>query len=112
MTPQIFGTKSCKETQKAIRFCKERGIVHQFIDLTQKEPSKKELAAFLQKYSLEELINEDGRAYKDGGYAYLEVDWERELREKPLLLNTPLIRADGGVCIGADPKELKGVLCS
>ncbi|MBS3999173.1 MAG: hypothetical protein KGZ71_01680 [Desulfobulbaceae bacterium] len=30
---QIFGTKKCRETQKAIRYFKERNIAIQFINL-------------------------------------------------------------------------------
>ncbi|KAA3631214.1 MAG: ArsC family transcriptional regulator, partial [Calditrichaeota bacterium] len=43
MILQIFGTKKCKDSQKAIRFFKERSINFQFIDLAEKAMSKGEL---------------------------------------------------------------------
>ncbi len=33
---QIFGTVKCKETRKAQRYFKDRGITFQFIDLAEK----------------------------------------------------------------------------
>ena len=33
MNIQIFGTKKCRDTRKAERFFKERGIKYQFIDM-------------------------------------------------------------------------------
>ncbi len=33
---QIFGTKKCKDTRKAERFFKERGIKYQFVDMKDK----------------------------------------------------------------------------
>ncbi len=33
MNIQIFGTKKCNDTKKAVRFFKERGIKYQFIDM-------------------------------------------------------------------------------
>ena len=36
MNIQIFGTKKCRDTRKAERFFKERGIKYQFIDMKEK----------------------------------------------------------------------------
>lgn len=40
MNIQIFGTKKCFDTKKAIRYFKERNIKAQFIDLKEKGLSK------------------------------------------------------------------------
>ena len=40
---QIFGTKKCKDTQKALRFFKERSLELQFRDIAEKAPSPGEL---------------------------------------------------------------------
>ncbi|WP_302594400.1 arsenate reductase family protein [uncultured Megasphaera sp.] len=45
MNIQIFGTKKCFDTKKAIRYFKERGIKTQFIDLKEKGLSKGELTS-------------------------------------------------------------------
>ena len=36
MSIQIFGTKKCRETAKAVRFFKERGIAVHFVDIAEK----------------------------------------------------------------------------
>jgi arsenate reductase-like glutaredoxin family protein len=40
---QIFGTRKCRDTQKALRFFKDRGIGVQFRDILGKAPSPGEL---------------------------------------------------------------------
>ena len=40
---QVFGTKKCKDTQKALRFFKERSVELQFRDIAEKAPSPGEL---------------------------------------------------------------------
>lgn len=39
-TIQVFGLKKCSDTNKAIRFFKERNIKIQFVDLSEKGLSK------------------------------------------------------------------------
>ena len=57
MIIQIFGTKKCKDTQKAIRFFKERKITTQVVDLTQKGMSKGEIKKVATAVGIENLIN-------------------------------------------------------
>lgn len=47
MAIQIFGTKKCKDTQKAERFFKERNVKYQFIDMKEKGMSKGELVSVM-----------------------------------------------------------------
>lgn len=97
---QIFGTKKCKETQKAERFFKERKIDYQFCDLTEKGVSKKELDNFLQFYKLEELIDKEGKHYKKRNLQYILHNIETELLEDPLLFKTPIVRLNRKVVLG------------
>ncbi len=58
MNIQIFGTKKCFDTKKAIRYFKERGIKAQFIDLKEKGLSKGELTSIKQAVGgLDNLID-------------------------------------------------------
>jgi len=54
---KIFGTKKCSDTNKAIRFYKERGMKFQFIDLNEKAISKGELQSISINIPLEDLID-------------------------------------------------------
>lgn len=99
---QIFGTKKCKDTQKAERYFKERGVAYQFRDLTQKGVSKKELENFTEHYELEDLIDIEGKQYNKGNLKYILHDIENELLEDPLLFKTPIVRKDRRVAVGYD----------
>ena len=102
MLLQIFGTKKCKETQKAMRFFKERSIKFQFIDLTEKAISKGELNSIKQHYYLEDIIDTYSKKYEDLNLEYIQHDIEEMLLEHPLLFVTPILRSDFGVIVGND----------
>ena len=103
MIIQIFGTKKCKDSQKASRFFKERRIQFQFIDLFEKDMSQGELNSIKRFYSLEDLIDVDGREYERENLKYIKHDIEEELLANPLLFVTPIVRSDHGVTVGHSP---------
>ena len=49
MNIQIFGKNKCFDTKKAQRYFKERNIKFQFINLDEKEMSKKEFESVLRQ---------------------------------------------------------------
>lgn len=101
---QIFGTKKCKDTQKAERFFKERGIKFQFRDLKEKGVSKKELDNFAQFYTLEDLIDTESKQYAKRNLQYILHDIGNELLEDPLLFKTPVVRYNRKVVVGYEPE--------
>ena len=102
---QIFGTKKCKDTQKAERFFKERKVPYQFRDLTQKSVSKKELDNFKQFYKLESLIDKEGKQYIKRNLQYILHDVEAELLDDSLLFRTPVVRFNRKVVVGYEPER-------
>lgn len=105
MTVQIFGTNKSKDTQKAVRFCKERRIELQFVDLRKRDIAPGELKRFVQKFGLDAVIDKDGKAYEKAGLAYMRVPDEQmldKLINDPKLLQQPLIRAGNVLQIGWD----------
>ncbi|MCP4634805.1 MAG: ArsC family transcriptional regulator [candidate division Zixibacteria bacterium] len=104
---QIFGTRKCKETRKAERFFKERGINFQFIDLKVKEISKGELNSISRSIPLVELIDKDGKEYENRNLKYIKYNIEEELLENPLLFKTPIIRNGQQAINCYDPEILK-----
>lgn len=107
MNIQIFGVNKCKDTQKAIRFFKERNIIVQFIDLTQKKISKGELESITRTIPLEKLINKGSNEYKKMNLQYIQHDIKEVLLENPLLFFTPIVRNKDKALIGYDPDLLK-----
>lgn len=106
-TIQIFGTKKCKETAKAIRFFKERGVKIQFIDLAEKGPSKGELESIARNVPIEELIDRESKQYKQRQLEYKVFDIWEELLADPLLLRKPITRFGQEAQIGVVPETWK-----
>ena len=104
MTIQIFGTKKCKDTRKAVRFFKERGITPHQVDLQEKGISPGELSNISRSVGRENLIDPESRAYISKGMAYMEFDPEEEILENPLLLKTPIVRNGKDATLGLAPK--------
>jgi arsenate reductase-like glutaredoxin family protein len=103
MIIQIFGTHKCKDTQKAIRFFKERSIPIQFIDLKEKDISQGELNSIKRHYYIEDLIDIYSKEYERENLKYISHDIEAELLANPLLFHTPILRSDFGVTVGHRP---------
>jgi arsenate reductase-like glutaredoxin family protein len=104
---QIIGTKKCKETAKAIRACKERGISYQLVDLNERELANGEWNNIFQHYDADDLIDKNSKIYKKKGYTYMEFDSQEELIENPLMMKTPILREKGKVYAGFDLKVIE-----
>ena len=104
MTIQIFGTKKCKTTQKAVRFFKERSVSPHQVDLKEKGISAGELGNIARAVGEENLMDPESRAYKDKGLAYMEFDPQEEILENPLLLKTPVVRNGREATVGYAPE--------
>ncbi len=92
MNIQVFGTRDSSDTRKAERFFKERRILFQFRDLSEKGISRGELDNIKLSVPLEELIDREGRQFKKRNLAYMVFDIESELLNDPLLFKTPIVR--------------------
>ena len=103
MNIQIFGTKKCRDTQKAERHFKERRIPYQFIDLTQRGLSKGELSKVKATLGLENLLDRESREYSRLNLKYMVHDVEEMLLAHPLLLRTPLVRNGNQATLGYCP---------
>lgn len=104
MNIQIFGTKKCRDTQKAERFFKERRIIYQFRDLTVKGISRGELENIKDNIPTDELLDRDGRQFKKRNMEFMVFDIEGELLNDPLLFKTPIVRNGRMVSVGYNPE--------
>jgi arsenate reductase (glutaredoxin) len=101
---QIFGTKKCRDTQKALRFFKERRVRIHFVDLTQRAASPGELRRFEEKFGADRLLDRDGKRFRDRGLHVAHLAASRILpllADDPLLLRTPLVRSGKRLAIGS-----------
>lgn len=106
MQIQIFGTKKCQETRKALRFFAERRIQTHFVDLKQRAAAPGELRRFVQRFGVDALIDRDGRRFAELGLAHASLSddrWLEKLADEPMLLKTPLARSGTQLTIGYQP---------
>jgi arsenate reductase-like glutaredoxin family protein len=105
MDVQIFGTRGCADTRKALRFFKERRVGVHFMDLKQRAAARGELRRFVQKYGVDAVIDRDAKRFRALGLqqAHYGPDrWLEILADEPLILRTPLVRQGERVTVGLD----------
>ena len=103
MNIQIFGTKKCKDTQKAERFFKERRITYHFRNLSEKGISKGELDNIKRSVPIDELLNRESKQFKKRNLKFILFDPEEELLNDALLFATPIVRNGQLATVGYRP---------
>ena len=104
MNIQIFGTKKCRDTQKAERFFKERRINYHFRDLTIKGISQGELDNIKHAVTIDELLDREGHQFKKRNMGFMVFNEEEELLNDPLLFKTPIVRNGRLATVGYNPE--------
>lgn len=102
---QVFGRRDSPETQKALRFFKERRVPVQFADVTVRPPALGELRRFAERFGEAALLDKDGRRFRDLGLAYVRFDPGDALARvlgDTALLRLPLVRQGNALSIGFD----------
>jgi arsenate reductase-like glutaredoxin family protein len=107
---QVFGTKKCQATRKALRFFAERRVTTHFVDLQVRAASVGELRRFVQKFGVSALVDREGKRFADLGLRSASLSDERwldRLADDPLLLRTPLVRCQQRLTIGVSADTWK-----
>lgn len=99
---QIWGTKKCRDTQKAIRFFKERRVPVQFIDLNIKGMSAGEIRSVYRALG-SYPIDREGKNFQKVVRPGVNFDPERLLEEHPEVLLTPVVRNAKQATVGHQP---------
>ena len=103
MALQLFGRKKDRDTQKGQRWLKERRIAFSFVDLDEKPLSPGELDSIARAAGGHSaVVDIEGAAYRDGGWAHRAFDARDELLEHPELVRTPILRASPKAVVGFD----------
>ena len=110
---QVFGRRDSRDTQKALRFFKERRVDVAYVDLANKPIARGELRRFADRLKTMTLVDTAARAYQDAGLGYMRLD-ESDLFERLLadqrLLRLPLVRSGQDVTVGVDEASWKAWL--
>ncbi|GAB6281553.1 MAG: arsenate reductase family protein [Ignavibacterium sp.] len=107
MNIQIFGRKDCNETRKAERFFSDRRIAYHFRDLKEKGISPGELENITHQIPIENLIDTNGKRFKERNLIYIKYNITDVLLDDPLLFKTPIVRNGKLTTIGYVPDVWK-----
>lgn len=110
MNIQIFGTKKCSDTRKAVRFFKERGIKFQFVDMKEKGMSKGEFNSVAQvNGGMDNMINPDCKDKDLLAMIKYIADEDRleKILENTQVIKTPIVRNGKQSTIGYQPEIWK-----
>lgn len=111
MNIQIFGTKKCKDTKKAERFFKERGIKFQFVDMKEKGMSRGEFTKVAQANGgMENMVDWDGKDKETLALIKYIAEEDRldKILENPFVIKTPVVRNGKLSTVGYQPDVWKG----
>ena len=114
-TVQMFAIKSSQAARAAERFFKERRITVQYVDLQKKPMAAGEIRRFIERYTLQGLLDTESKAYVDGGHKYMKMsdsEWLEKIGKNPQLLRLPFLRAGNKICIGKDEEGWKAMLAA
>ena len=110
MAIQIFGTKKCKDTQKAERYFKERNVKYQFIDMKTKGMSKGELISVLQAVGgLDNMLNSECKDKDALALVKYIADEDKvdKVLENQQIIRTPVVRFGKKATVGYEPEVWK-----
>ena len=102
---QLFGRRASRDTQRALRFFRERRIDVSFVDVARKPPAPAELRRFAQRLGTAALLDTEGKRYRESGLAWMRLDDDETLERvlaEPALLRLPLVRFGNEVTAGVD----------
>ena len=99
---QVIGRRKSRETQKAVRYLKERRIAYQSIDLDERDLSEREWKSIFSSLDADDLIDRDSAYYRKNGYEWREFSAEEELVLHPELLRLPILRSGQKAVLGTD----------
>lgn len=60
----VYGIKNCDTMKKTFRFLDEHAVDYEFVDYKKAAPSEKLLSSFLDKTSLDKLVNKRGTTFR------------------------------------------------
>ena len=82
-----------------------------FVDIGRRPPAPAELRRFSERHGARVLLDEDGKAYREAGLAWMrlsDADILARVQAEPRLLRIPLVRFGSEVTVGVDEPTWMG----
>ena len=111
MALTLYGLKNCDTCRKALRFLKDEGLEHDFVDVRADGVSGDQIAGWAEQAGWEILLNRRGTTWRGLGEAdKADVDAAKAVRlmtAHPALIKRPVIEHNGKVHVGFSDETKK-----
>lgn len=104
MNLQIFGKAKCFDTKKAQRYCKERRLKFQNVDILSKGLSRRELLGVLQCVGYDAIVDPGHPDAKWFQSLIFDQQKLQALLDDPSLFRTPIVRNGAKATVGYCPE--------
>lgn len=112
MDVKVYGIKNCNTMKRTFDFLDEKGQVYEFVDYKKQKPTQDLLRSFLEKTSLENLVNKKGTTYRKMDDAQKKALEDQETALPILIENSSMIKRpvivypDGSITLGFVPDQI------
>jgi arsenate reductase (glutaredoxin) len=115
MTVKMYHNPRCTKSRQTLQLLKDRGIDAEVIEYLKRPPSAEELEDLLQKLDKEprELMRKQETEYKANGLDNSALDRQALINgmvAHPILIERPIVVADGKAAIGRPPENVLKIL--
>ncbi|MCI7711387.1 MAG: Spx/MgsR family RNA polymerase-binding regulatory protein [Helicobacter sp.] len=113
MQVQVYGIPNCGSVKKARSFLESHGVEYVFVDFKKTPPSRDKIVYWIQKTSLQVLLNTKGTTYKKLGLKEQNLNDEQKIQamfQNPTLIKRPVIESGDVVIVGYDENALQVLL--
>lgn len=115
MTVKIYHNPRCMKSRQTLQLLKDRGIDPEVIEYLKTPPSADELADILDKLGMKPLtlMRKQEAEYKANGLDNSALDKQSLIKgmvDNPILIERPIVVANGKAAIGRPPENVLGIL--
>ena len=115
MNFKIYHNPRCSKSRQTLEFLQNNGIDPEIIEYLNNPPSARELKNILESLELRprELMRKNEEPYKTNNLNSSDLSDDRLIRtmiENPILIECPIVLADGKAAIGRPPETVLNIL--
>ena len=115
MKVQILHNPRCSKSRTTLQLLKDNGVEPEVILYLDTPPDKAELASILSKLNMQprDLMRKGQKEYKAMGLDNTQLSDEEliaAMLEAPILIERPIVLANGKACIGRPPEAVLKIL--
>lgn len=115
MSIKIYHNPRCSKSRQTLQLLEEKGIQPEIIEYLKKAPSKTELESVLSMLNIEprDLMRKGEAIYKEQNLkddSLSNVQLITAMLENPILIERPIVLANGKAAIGRPPESVLDIL--